>query len=335
FLARAAGDPRWTADVMMPEIEQAIALSWLDRAIYRYLLIPLTKKAILEQDESFAWMNRPGWPDWGPGRTDPMNLTKYFMTDVPLDDSVGMADSPPLWNLRVRDGDGMALQWDGSTPSSRSVVIDSALGLGADPAPPFVEHAEALHAWLSTLPAPPWPANAPPIDGAAAARGAQIYARECASCHDVGSAGMGRVMPIAEIGTDPHRLNSWTAAAADQANAAVEAVGVKRVHMVKTEGYVPPPLDGLWARAPYLHNGSVPTLRDLLRPPGERPVTFWRGCDLFDPVDVGFVHDGAEAERVGHLLDTRVRGNGNGGHEYGTGLSAADKADLIEHLKRL
>jgi len=47
-------------------------------------------------------------------------------------------------------------------------------------------------------------------------------------------------------------------------------------------------LDGIWLRAPYLHNGSVPTLQDLLNPPNERPQTFHRGYDVFDPVKIGF-----------------------------------------------
>jgi hypothetical protein len=50
----------------------------VDRLLYRFLIIPVTCKALLEQGQQFAWMNRPDWTDWGPGRTDPMNLTKYF-----------------------------------------------------------------------------------------------------------------------------------------------------------------------------------------------------------------------------------------------------------------
>ena len=53
-------------------------------------------------------------------------------------------------------------------------------------------------------------------------------------------------------------------------------------------GYVSLPLDGIWLRAPYLHNGSVPTLRDLLNPPNERPQSFHRGYDVFDAIKVGF-----------------------------------------------
>jgi hypothetical protein len=95
------------------------------------------------------------------------------------------------------------------------------------------------------------------------------------------------------------------------------------------------PLDGVWLRAPYLHNGSVPALRDLLNDPGERPKIFYRGYDVYDWVRVGFVSSGAEAERAGFRYDTALKGNGNQGHVYGTGLQPAEKDDLVEYLKTL
>jgi cytochrome c peroxidase len=76
------------------------------------------------------------------------------------------------------------------------------------------------------------------------------------------------------------------------------------------------PLVAVFATAPYLHNGSVPTLRALLDPAAHRPVTFPLG-------ETGFV------------LDTRLSGNRNIGHEFGTGLSDGEKNDLIAFLKTL
>ncbi|MBN8464871.1 MAG: cytochrome c, partial [Dechloromonas sp.] len=108
-------------------------------------------------------------------------------------------------------------------------------------------------------------------------------------------------------------------------------------HFQKTHGYANMPLDGLWLRAPYLHNGSVPSLRDLLEPAANRPPAFYRGNDVYDPVKVGFVSDLPEANgKKLFRLDTAVPGNGNGGHEgkaYGTELSAGEKAALVEYLK--
>lgn len=91
------------------------------------------------------------------------------------------------------------------------------------------------------------------------------------------------------------------------------------------------PLDGIWASAPYLHNGSVPSLEALLRPAAERPSRFEVGRGEFDPVAVGL----APPEQGGWTYDTRLPGNGNGGHEYGTALDDARRRDLIEYLKSL
>ncbi|UNK50347.1 hypothetical protein MNR01_04770 [Lysobacter sp. S4-A87] len=79
----------------------------------------------------------------------------------------------------------------------------------------------------------------------------------------------------------------------------------------------------------------MPTLRDLLTPPAQPPMVFWRGYDLYDPVNVGFVTQGAQAKRVGTRFDTRQRSNGNGGHVFGTTLPESEKAALIEYLKSL
>lgn len=92
------------------------------------------------------------------------------------------------------------------------------------------------------------------------------------------------------------------------------------------------PLDGIWATAPYLHNGSVPTLYDLLSAPAQRPVTFWVGTREFDPVKVGFI---TTEVRGAFRFDTRIPGNRNTGHTWGTTLSESEKMDLIEYLKSL
>ena len=112
-------------------------------------------------------------------------------------------------------------------------------------------------------------------------------------------------------------------------------MGINRPDMVKLEGYCSPPLDGIWLRAPYLHNGSVPNLHELLEPEDKRTKVFYRGYDVYDPVNVGFITQGPEAERVGWKLDVAERGNGNQGHTYGTELSVTEKLTLLEYLKTL
>ncbi len=100
-------------------------------------------------------------------------------------------------------------------------------------------------------------------------------------------------------------------------------------------GYVAKPLVGVWLLAPYLHNGAVPTIADLLTPPAQRPARFYRGYDVLDTERLGFMASGAAAAAHGYSFDTGLRGNGNGGHLYGTDLSADDKRALIEFVKTL
>lgn len=96
--------------------------------------------------------------------------------------------------------------------------------------------------------------------------------------------------------------------------------------------YAARPLYGIWAAAPYLHNGSVPTLYDLLLPPEQRPKTFALGARDYDPVRLGFVVNTACSQQD-CLVDTTRTGDGNGGHLWGTDLSEADRTALLEYLK--
>jgi mono/diheme cytochrome c family protein len=98
------------------------------------------------------------------------------------------------------------------------------------------------------------------------------------------------------------------------------------------EYYKARPLSGIWASAPYLHNGSVPTLAQLLEPAPQRAAKFWVGGREFDPVAVG----NESGEGPGRsLLDTALPGNSNTGHEFGTTLPEAEKRALLEYLKSL
>ena len=100
-------------------------------------------------------------------------------------------------------------------------------------------------------------------------------------------------------------------------------------------GYTAPPLDAVWATGPFLHNGSVPYLAELLELPEHRTKVFYRGNDLYDPERVGFVSEGPEAERLGSRHDTSKPGNSNQGHLWGTHLSDIEKRQLLEYLKTL
>jgi hypothetical protein len=98
--------------------------------------------------------------------------------------------------------------------------------------------------------------------------------------------------------------------------------------------YAARPLYGIWAAAPYLHNGSVPTLYDLLLPPDQRPKAFALGAREYDPAKLGFVV-ATNCAPKDCLVDTTLTdyGNGNGGHIWGTDLTPSDRTALLEYLK--
>lgn len=98
------------------------------------------------------------------------------------------------------------------------------------------------------------------------------------------------------------------------------------------KSYKARPLTGIWATAPYLHNGSVPNLYELLKPAAERQATFWVGSREFDPKKVGFV---STEDSKFFRFDTSLKGNRNTGHEYGRGLTDRQRYQLIEYLKTL
>jgi hypothetical protein len=110
---------------------------------------------------------------------------------------------------------------------------------------------------------------------------------------------------------------------------------------VPTLGYKARPLDGIWATAPYLHNGSVASLYELLLPPNERARKFWVGNRSFDPIQVGYV-DAEPQDGRAFLLQTRdedgepIPGNSSEGHDYGvSNLTDEERFAIIEYLKSL
>jgi hypothetical protein len=326
FLSRCASDPRFNADIILQNIAYETELSWIDRLLYRFALIPMTRKALLEQKARMAWTETR--PDWGPGRIDPFNPIKFGILKLSDDGTIGNSDMVPVWNLDPRDG--MALHWDGLNTSIHEVVVSSAIGDGATGKHFAWDSVKAMEQFLRKTKAPPFPYA---HDADKAARGKAVFDRDCAQCHAFGGEKTGTVIPIAEVGTDPHRIAMWTDAARDAYNGYREGYDWDFSHFQNVEGYVAVPLDGLWLRAPYLHNGSVPTLRDLLTDPARRPTTFFRGYNQLDRDNLGYVAQGLDAERGGVRFDVSVAGNGNAGHTYGTGLPDDEKDALIEYLK--
>jgi mono/diheme cytochrome c family protein len=341
FLFASASDPRFTASTILGEIARNHRLSRLDRLLYRFVIIPRTRRALLRLADEGAWMTQRS--DWGRGRTDAFNRVKFSLLGQPMDDTIGTADMTPVWNLK--GSTGRAYHWDGLNTSLPEVVRSSALYAGAtrrwvDRDVENWEKTEAgatsslrrIHDYISGVQPPKYPFA---IDAGLVTAGQSAFQNECASCHAVGAARTGTVVPATEVGTDRHRLETWTASAAEAYNAYGQGHAWKFSSFRTTTGYVAVPLDGLWMRAPFLHNGSVPSLADLLEARERRPTTFWRGYDVYDATKVGFVSTGAEAERVGTRFDTTRPGNSNSGHPYGTALPPETKRALLEYLKTL
>lgn len=177
------------------------------------------------------------------------------------------------------------------------------------------------------------------IDTQRASRGAQLYARSCASCHGTyqemadGPRLVSFPNVLKSVGTDPVRAEAIDQTLADSVNKSP----IRRHICAESTGrYAAPPLTGIWQSAPYLHNGSVPSLAALIGLE-ERPTVFRTGGHAMDLNKVGVAYPaGYVPYSRPSQVDTRQRGMGNGGHtRMFDDLSDEDKRDLLEYLKRL
>jgi len=130
-----------------------------------------------------------------------------------------------------------------------------------------------------------------------------------------------------------HIVEQWAKQSSDHRQEEQHIDGDRPVDFRPNLGYRARPLNGIWATAPYLHNGSVPTLYELLLPPQERRRIFYMGNWEFDPVRVGLL--ASNPFPGSSTFDTRLPGNSNAGHDYGTDLSEDQRMDLLEFLKSL
>ena len=318
---------------VMAAIARHKDLSFVERLIYG-LAVPQVKKELITGGAQFdsIVVDRP---PWGPGRVDTFNPYKVlvFHDDMTKDHSIGTADFMSIWNQASREG--LWLHWDGNNDSIDERNLSASIGAGATPLTLSSElNLDAINrikTWIMTLPAPRYPFA---IDYAKVTAGHAVYDKACANCHEQGWKDYGAVIPTTLLGTDPERQKAFDTNMAAEMNTIGKGQPWAFHRFRTTEGYASHPLDGIWLRGPYLHNGSVPTLRELLNAPAERRATFYRGNDVFDAANVGFVSDAAqEGPRRFYLFNTHDRGNSNGGHLYGVDLPAPDKDALIEYLK--
>jgi hypothetical protein len=344
FFFDCAADPQFSTEYIVPEIErQAGKLGLLDHYLVYPVAIALMRERLLMLRGRFGFVLKQADKglEWGPGRVDTFNSAKVLfnfpMEKLPPQELIGASDFPSIWNQRKKRN--MQLHWDGNNTLVEERNKSAAFGTGTTPPTIDLAAIGRIESWLLDLAPPRYPY---PINEALAAKGATLYKNYCAGCHgasgqDFSGEKVGKVTPIAEIGTDRRRLDSYTYDLAVNQSTLYAGYPHRFTHFRKTYGYANMPLDGLWLRAPYLHNGSVPTLRDLLEPAEKRPRTFYRGYDVYDPQRAGFVHNvSREGDHKYFRFDAALPGNSNKGHEgaaYGTQLPAGDKDALVEYLK--
>ncbi len=241
-------------------------------------------------------------------------------------------------------------QVDGSVKSPFFRNIAASLAVAGDPKMVNVSNAEVTATFISQLPPPLYPFA---IDAAAANRGKEIFAKNCAACHreynDI-------VYKTDLIGTDVNRSQVLNAdglalflrhftASVPESYETTDAKGVKSKprdmapsdilydrSKPENQGYVTNGLEGLWARAPYLHNGAVPTVYHVLVP-SARPATFVRGAISYDQANVGFDWEAAKRDQyraifpTAAIYDTSWDGASRLGHD--TNLTIDDKGNIL------
>jgi mono/diheme cytochrome c family protein len=199
-----------------------------------------------------------------------------------------------------------------------------------------------VYAYISSIEAPTYPYA---IDKPLAERGRIAFNRVCADCH--GTYGTGgsypeRLVPIDEVGTDRVRLDALTPAHRQAYGESWFTDFGKLPNVADPGGYVAPPLDGIWASAPYFHNGSVPTLWHVLHP-DHRPTVWTHRGEGYDPLRVGpeiKVFDELPPEVTAgwhrrEYFDTRAFGKSSAGHLFPNQLSDDEKRAVLEYLKTL
>jgi len=344
-----AGDSPVAAAVAPGDLDSSVRAFLSDAVVTLRLL-----KARLGLRTEMAALMRENTTVPGYGRIDAFGGFRLMLFgQTPIAAPVGF---PDLWSLAKTKW----IHWDANTTSVLERNIGQALGMGAvldrrtmssTVSLPNLHHLEELA--LKTR-APSWERVIGPIDGSRADRGEGIFKSTCASCH---ADGTDDPLPsLEQVGTDPNRAMSFAQPIGAQpfadalggmlgrikaqtfkddgiSTADQQAIEGSRPAAWRTTGRYPArPLVGVWASAPYLHNNSVPTLDDLLRPPAARPIMFFRGSVEYDALKMGFV---TSQQTGSFMFDTRLPGNSNAGHTYGTELPDADRAALLEYLKRL
>ncbi len=267
---------------------------------------------------------------------DPVDLTwraepNYTMSDYPV-----ATDVPPLWNVKKKNG----LYYNGGGRGDFTKLLFQASVLGipdSAAARQAVNNFRDVLAWLRSLEPPKYPG---PVDEALAAEGKAIFEVHCSKCHGTYDADWtypNKVIALDVIKTDPmYAYYANASGISNWYNNSWFALSEPRSWFDMTPGYIAPPLDGIWATAPYLHNGSVPTLEDLLNS-SQRPVYWQRSGSStdYDYHKVGWKYITKDKSSGKWTYDTTLPAYSNAGHYFGDKLSKEARKAVIEYLKTL
>lgn len=249
-------------------------------------------------------------------------------------------DPPPLWLAKKKS----RLYIDGFVEKTHRVIMQFVLSPEneGETVRGWEDDFQDIMAWIESLEAPSYPWE---IDESLAAKGRVLFEKNCAECH--GTYGENETYPerrvaIEEIGTDPVRLRGMPEQHREFFSRGWMSEDGKRDVVAEPDGYVAPPLDGIWSSAPYLHNGSVPTLWHLMHA-DQRPTVWLRSEDGYDRERVGLEVMEFESLPAGtsrgderrRYYDTRLKSKTATGHEYPEVLSEAEKQAVLEYLKTL
>ena len=267
------------------------------------------------------------------------DLTWLDEPQLPIADEVIPTDVPAWWLLKKKNS--MFYSGLGRGDFARIMIASNGLATSdSTKAREIDNNFDDVLAYIFSLEAPQYPEV---IDVTRALAGENLFNNKCATCH--GSYGDDETYPnllvsIDEVGTDPYLVSSNFAYSyfVDWYNTSWFSKGENRAYLKAENGYMAPPLDGIWATAPYLHNGSIPTLEDLLNS-SQRPEkwkrSFGTGASEYDNEKVGWKYSIESISGSSSIYDTTLPGYGNQGHTYGDDLTEDERMDLVEYLKTL
>ncbi|WP_231615432.1 c-type cytochrome [Novipirellula artificiosorum] len=252
-------------------------------------------------------------------------------------------DAPPWWYFHKRP----YLYIDGFAEKGHRGLMQFMLVPENGPEY-FREHEDEFRdvfAYMASLRPPKYQGR---VDEKLSLRGKHLFDQSCAECHGTyGDQGEypNRRIPLSEIGTDPVRLTALPSEGRAKYAAswfAQRGPLQRQATVVDPDGYVAPPLDGVWASAPYFHNGSVPTLWHVLHP-AQRPQVWRPISQQMDQAHVGLEIEVVEKVPLTEpdvairrtYFDTRRFGKSSAGHDYPDQLTEQEKWAVLEYLKTL